>query len=108
MSVDRKLGQRVAAQRKLAGLTQEELAEKVGVAPETISRLERGASVPSLASIEKIAHVLNVEMPVLFQFRERETPKDRALDRLLAVVRKRPAEDVEVVADVASRMFERW
>jgi len=44
--VERQLGQRVAAYRRTAGLTQEALAEKVGVAVETISRLERGSSIP--------------------------------------------------------------
>ena len=39
--IEQRLGRRIAHLRHAAGLTQEELAEKVGVAPETLSRLER-------------------------------------------------------------------
>ena len=35
------LGEKVRTERKLAGLTQEQLAEKVGVRRETIMRLEK-------------------------------------------------------------------
>lgn len=106
--VEKRLGRRVADLRRLAEMTQEQLAERVGVSPETISRLERGAAVPSLARIEEIAGALGVELPDLFRFRERETPRDRALDALLATVRRRSAEDIEVVNDLAGRIFRRW
>ena len=105
--VEQQLGKRVAQLRQLAGLTQAECAEKVGVATETISRFERGAAVPSLARIEKVAGVLGVGLHELFIFRE-GTPKDEAVERLMARVRSREAQDIEVVADIAERVFRRW
>jgi transcriptional regulator with XRE-family HTH domain len=91
-----------------AKFTQAELAEKVGVAVETISRLERGSAMPSLARMEEIASALGVELPDLFDFKDRETARDKAIERLLAVVRRRPAEDIELVRDIAGRIFARW
>lgn len=106
--VEKKLGAKVATYRRLAKLTQAELAEKVGVAVETISRLERGSVIPSLARLEQIAAALGVDMPDLFTFKDRENARDKAIERLLAVVRRRPAEDVDMVSDIARRIFVRW
>lgn len=46
--------------RKLKGLTQEMLAEQVGVSPVYISCLERGTKVPSLDLLGEIADALKV------------------------------------------------
>ena len=66
--IERRLGRRVAELRKLAGLTQAQLAERLDVATETISRLERGAAVPSLARLEGMAGEFGVEMWELFRW----------------------------------------
>ncbi|MGQ0507976.1 MAG: helix-turn-helix domain-containing protein [Myxococcaceae bacterium] len=106
--VERKLGRRIADHRKLAKLTQAELAEKVGVATETISRLERGAAIPSLARLESVAAALGVELHDLFRFRDQSTSKDRLIDQLVSLVRTRSAGDIEVVRDVAARVLSHW
>jgi len=53
------LGKSIAEKRKQIGWTQAMVAEKVGVDTETISRFERGVSLPSLITLEKLAEVLN-------------------------------------------------
>lgn len=53
-----RLSRNVAARRKCLQITQSQLAEQLSVEPETISRLERGKHLPSLAMLEKIARVL--------------------------------------------------
>jgi transcriptional regulator with XRE-family HTH domain len=104
-AVEKRLGRRVADQRKRARLTQEELAERVGVTTETVSRLERGAVVPSLARLEAVASALGVELVDLFRVLDRESQKDRAMNRLLAAVRRGSAGDIEVIADMAERVL---
>lgn len=59
-SIARRLGGRVAALRKSRRWTQAALAERVGVDTETISRFERGATLPSLLTLEKLSHCLRV------------------------------------------------
>lgn len=49
------LGVRLAARRKVLHLTQVDLAEKVGVDVETISRFERGKHLPSLITLKTLA-----------------------------------------------------
>lgn len=55
-----RLGANVAALRKARKWTQSDVAERVGVDTETISRFERGATLPSLLTLEKISKSLRV------------------------------------------------
>lgn len=52
--------------RKLAGLTQEELAEKVNVSRAYIGYIEQARNTPSLELLEKIAKALRVDIKELF------------------------------------------
>lgn len=54
--------------RQLKELTQEQLAEKVGVRRETIMRLEAGRYNPSLKLAVDISHVLETPIEGLFFF----------------------------------------
>ncbi len=107
-AVEKNLGLRVAGLRKVAGLTQAGLAERCGVATETISRIERGAAVPSIQRLVVIASILEVELPVLFNFNDRPSPKDEAIERLMAIVGRRNARDIDVLAGVAALIFDHF
>jgi len=51
----------------LRRLTQEELAERLGTKQEAISRIERGAAIPSWRLINRIAKALNAELAISFK-----------------------------------------
>lgn len=51
--------------RKSKGFTQEELASKVNVVRQTVSKWEKGLSVPDADSLQRIAEVLDVEVSQL-------------------------------------------
>ncbi len=51
-------------------LTQEQVAEKAGTSHSQISRLESGASLPKLETLQRIAAVLDEEIAVCFDQRE--------------------------------------
>lgn len=59
------IGKSLADVRKRIGWTQGELAERIGVETETISRFERGATTPSLLTLQRLASVLNTTMAEL-------------------------------------------
>jgi transcriptional regulator with XRE-family HTH domain len=69
MSIDlkRHIGTRLKQARKLKGLTQERLAEKVKKYPETISNIERGSVYVGLKLLEKLAQTLEVPMAFFFE-----------------------------------------
>jgi transcriptional regulator with XRE-family HTH domain len=106
--VQQLLGNRVAQHRKLAQLTQAQLAEAVGVVTETISRLERGAVIPPVSKLHQIAQAIGVELVDLFRFRDTNTGKDVAIERLVIAVSKRKQAEIEAVADIAERIFKEW
>ena len=54
----KRLGQRIAERRKAIDWTQDQLAERLGVDAETISRFERGVTVPALVTIDRLAGIL--------------------------------------------------
>ena len=62
------LGARIKELRKRRGLTQDQLAERVDLAPRYISLIEVGRSSPSLETMENIARTFEVEVKVLFDF----------------------------------------
>ena len=57
-------GYQVARLRIKLGLTQTQLAERVGTKQPSIARLESGASSPSLSFLEKVAEALGAEMKI--------------------------------------------
>jgi ribosome-binding protein aMBF1 (putative translation factor) len=48
----------IIADRKAAGLTQQELADRAGIRQETLSRIESGRHPPTLKTLKKIDRVL--------------------------------------------------
>lgn len=52
------LGETIYIKRKEKGLTQEELAEKINVARQTVSKWETGDTLPDVESLKNLALVL--------------------------------------------------
>ena len=59
------LGENIKALRKSKGFTQEELAVRVNVVRQTVSKWEKGLSVPDAATLQKLADVLETEVSQL-------------------------------------------
>lgn len=71
-SITKRVGINLAKVRQEARLTQEDLAGKVGVEPETISRIERGTTDPSLKRLEQFANAIGIGIEVLIGESEKE------------------------------------
>ena len=73
------LGMMISSLRKEKGMTQLELAEKMGVTDKAVSKWERDLSYPDLNSIPKLAEIFGVSVEDLMQNRlesQREEKKD--------------------------------
>jgi transcriptional regulator with XRE-family HTH domain len=55
------VGRAIARQRKRCGLTQNEVAEKLGVSFDVVSRTERGIVMPNIARLMQLAAVFGCE-----------------------------------------------
>lgn len=67
MDLKNHIGAKVKAGRQRCGLTQEQLADAVGKAVETISNIERGALLTGIDTLQRIAGVLDVPMVYFFE-----------------------------------------
>ena len=54
------INERILALRRAAGLSQEALAEQVGVSRQAIGKWESGASLPGLDNLQELARALDV------------------------------------------------
>ena len=69
------LGTMIAELRKQKGMTQLELAEKMGVTDKAVSKWERDLSCPDINSIPNLAEILGVSVEELMQSKkETEAP----------------------------------
>ena len=59
-----KLNETIAEARKRRGLTQEQLAEKLFVTRQAVSRWERGEVIPGIDTLKLIAMVLEEPLPI--------------------------------------------
>lgn len=71
-----RLSKNIAARRSELGLTQAQLAERLGVDPETLSRFERGRHAPSLLTLERLACLLHTTAGELLA----EAPRENSAD----------------------------
>lgn len=60
------LGKKIQKIRKQTGLTQEQVAEKIGISRAYMGYIEQGRYSASLEVLEKVAKVLKVKMADLF------------------------------------------
>ncbi|MDI9489478.1 MAG: helix-turn-helix transcriptional regulator [Bacillota bacterium] len=56
---------RISQSRKEKGITQEEMAERLGVTPQAVSKWENDISYPDILLLPKIAEILDVSVDVL-------------------------------------------
>ena len=76
--MDMTIGKRIAALRKEKGLTQEELAQHMGVSGQAVSKWENDQTCPDISALPKLARLLGVTVDELLEGKE-ETPAVRVL-----------------------------
>ena len=66
------LGRKIADARRNARLTQNDLAARVGVTAQAVSKWETGRSCPDIAILDEIADALGISLFELLGMEERE------------------------------------
>lgn len=61
------LASAVIGARLRAGLTQAELAERMGTSQSAVARLESGSARPSVATLEKLAHATGSKLRIALE-----------------------------------------
>ena len=60
-----KVGENILYWRKLKGIKQEDLAERIGISSTALSNIENGVSKPDIERLEDIADALEIEVSQL-------------------------------------------
>ena len=97
------VGRRTAELRRRAGMTQAQLAERLGVAVETISRLERGATLPGVETLVRLAQVTGHEPHEVLLPSTKSNPRSQKQglrEEILFSLRKLTAEDLQLARDL--------
>lgn len=100
------VGEKIKKVRKLAGLTQSELAKKINMSQSYIADIERDRQNPSLSALQMIANALNVDIAE-FVGNSSEIQKDSLTNEeihLVAMWRSFDDED----KSFAMQMFQRF
>ena len=79
------LGMIISSLRKEKGMTQLELAEKMGVTDKAVSKWERDLSFPDINSIPKLAEIFEVSVDELMQVKT-ETKENMSKNKMDEIV----------------------
>lgn len=61
-----KIGKFIAENRKTQSLTQEQLAEKLNISKNAVSKWERGLNLPDVSIMQQLCEILNITLNELF------------------------------------------
>ena len=56
------VGRALVEERRRCGMSQQQVAEQIGIEPETVSRIETGAIAPSLVRLRQFARVYDCSL----------------------------------------------
>lgn len=103
--IGKNLGKAIAIRRKALALNQNDLAGMIEVDAETISRFERGAALPSLRRLWRVAEALQVNLGELLS--EASTLPDDQTERLVVAMRELDARDRQLLLSFADLLRNR-
>ncbi|RJR43984.1 MAG: XRE family transcriptional regulator [Desulfobacteraceae bacterium] len=104
MDVKEMIGRRIREIRTKKGLTQEELAEKMGMGPKYLSSIERGKENPTLNTLIALAESLDVAMGEMFNFVELEDTSKLPV-RIREMIKGASEKELKVILKVVSAVL---
>lgn len=98
MDLKHRLGATIRAYRQARNLTQEQVAEAIERTPEAVSNIERGHSLPSLETVERLADAFGIPLADFFVDLEPKASRQRMDQeaRLRALAKAMSDEDLEI------------
>jgi transcriptional regulator with XRE-family HTH domain len=100
------VGRAIARNRISADLTQEQVAEQLGIGNEAVSRIERGLVMPNVARLIELADVFDCDIAdLLTEVSSRPSDQAKHLARILAGV---SSKDREMIVEIVERLTARF
>jgi len=113
-SLQQQIGLRIKELRQLKGYTQAELAELTDLSTNYVGYIERGERTVSLQTLERLTHILGVEIGTLFLFRSREASKkseepsqrSQMMVKLTSFLQRADREDLRLLFKLTKRLVQ--
>lgn len=99
------IGSKIRDRRKELGMTQEKLAEAIGITYQQLQRYENGTSYVNTDRLQTISSVLNV--PITYFFEEPGEGKIKIMDRGFPYVSQEEREFVEYLRKIENAEYKR-
>ncbi len=80
--INKTMAEVIGSRRKELGMTQKDLAEKLGITDKAVSKWERGIACPDTALIPKLAQILGISLEELMTANPAEPSGHRGADYL--------------------------
>ena len=96
----KQMGQRILARRKALGLTQDDLAERIGVTPPMISNLEQGKKAVRPDNLAKVCRTLGLSADFVLFGADTQSMVDVVADKLPNLT----DEELQIVNDMIDYM----
>ena len=100
------IGKRIAKARKVAGLTQAELSEKIGISEKYLSRIECGKQVSSIVIITRICEELCVSADSLLSLNRSTDSKNiiqNEIDDFSSYEQEQIVEIIKIIKDIKNQ-----
>ena len=94
------MGQRIMVRRKSLRMTQEELAEKLGVSTQMISNLELGKKAIRPENLAKVCSVLELSADFILTGTNTKTAVDAVAEKLIQLT----AEELQIINEMIDYM----
>lgn len=98
------LGMLISETRKQKGMTQLELAEKMGVTDKAVSKWERDLSCPDVSSLPLLAEILGLTLDELLRGQNEKQPAGNSVGELFDTILKALALAMGVAVAVLSAL----
>ena len=96
----KEMGQRIMVRRKSLRMTQEEMAEKLGVSAQMISNLELGKKAIRPENLARVCDVLGLSADFILTGTNTKTAVDAVAEKLTQLT----AEELQIVSDMIDYM----
>lgn len=98
---------RIREIRKSLKLTQSQFSELVNLSEDSIGKIERGVTIPTIDTLYKIASGLKMPIEELISSQKRPQEPSKAIIDLINYLKTRSPEDVRFIHELAVRILER-
>ena len=97
LDIKKQLGTKIKQIRQQKGFSQEQFAEKIGIAPTTLCGIELGKNFFTADTLEKIIEILDITPQDLFKINHLQPQEDLVEEIIISIKNIKDREKIEII-----------